>query len=584
MSQPVNSYNVLIDRFAAFAAGHYLIGDFTHGQLDLIDIPKDKVYPWMHVFPAQITQQPGQATYDWQVWFMDLPRDKEDAGENIRECISDCIRLAQDLIYEVDNGNVLFGRDVDLVDGATITPEIREFTHTLTGVQLAFSIVVPDDYDACAIPADYAVGAGPGSTTPGVGSLTFAESLVNNDGVVTLVNDEDAPGNSKYYGTNAQGMKGWYTLPGGGGAVDSVNGQTGDVVLDASDVGADPAGSAAQALSDANDYTDTAVSGLQPSGNYITELTGDVTATGPGSVAATIADNAVTYAKMQDIPHNHLIGRHTNGSGDPQSINIDGGLELNGANIRRAALTGDVTASAGSNTTTIANDAVTYAKMQNVSNASRLLGRGSAGGAGDVQELTISSRLTLSGTALSADSQVSDTAYGAGWDGQADIAPSQNAVYDKIEAMIASYPVNIISSTNTTTSSTTPVDVTDVTFPVDANSTYRVVVMLRVGCSGTGGMQFGWTFPSDATLARTRIGTNAATISIRHYATGAATGGSIIDSLAFNAVGDSIGRYKEEIIVKTTTAGTMQMQIKSNTNGQTSTVYSDNTLLIYQKI
>lgn len=44
--------------------------------------------------------------------------------------------------------------------------------------------------------------------------------------------------------------------------VTSVNTQIGDVVLDASDVGADPTGSASQALSDANEYTDEQVSNL----------------------------------------------------------------------------------------------------------------------------------------------------------------------------------------------------------------------------------------------------------------------------------------------------------------------------------
>lgn len=53
-------------------------------------------------------------------------------------------------------------------------------------------------------------------------------------------------------------------------------------------------------------------------------------------------------------------------------------------------------------TAQIDDDAVTYTKIQNVSAASKLLGRGSTGGAGDVEEITLGTNLSMSGTTLNA--------------------------------------------------------------------------------------------------------------------------------------------------------------------------------------
>lgn len=77
-------------------------------------------------------------------------------------------------------------------------------------------------------------------------------------------------------------------------------------------------------------------------------------------------------------------------------------------------LTSDVTAGpgSGSQAATIANDAVTYAKMQDVSSASRLLGRGSAGGSGNVEEIVIGTNLTMTGTTISATGPAGSAAFG----------------------------------------------------------------------------------------------------------------------------------------------------------------------------
>jgi len=48
-------------------------------------------------------------------------------------------------------------------------------------------------------------------------NYTFRYSLTESSDIVNLVNDEDTPGNSKLYGTNGSGTKGWYDQPTGFG-------------------------------------------------------------------------------------------------------------------------------------------------------------------------------------------------------------------------------------------------------------------------------------------------------------------------------------------------------------------------------
>jgi hypothetical protein len=161
------SYNVLINRLEAFAAGHFLIKRFTHGQIDLADQLQDDQYPFMHVTPDTITPVQGGMQFGFHIMFADIPRDKEYKAEYQREVISDCIRLGQDLVAEIRNGLQLFGFDVQLVNDVVFEPFMEEQKNTVTGVAFTIRLEVPWDWSACDIPAIWSVG---GSSTGGSGT------------------------------------------------------------------------------------------------------------------------------------------------------------------------------------------------------------------------------------------------------------------------------------------------------------------------------------------------------------------------------------------------------------------------------
>jgi hypothetical protein len=117
----------------------------------------------------------------------------------------------------------------------------------------------------------------------------------------------------------------------------------------------------------------------------------DITAANDNEVlrrsGTSIGFGTVALAGIQTIATDRLLGRDTAGTGVVEQLTVGGGIEFTGTGIQTSAFTGDVTKSAGGTSLTIPNDTVTYAKMQNVSATSRILGRITSG-AGDVEELT----------------------------------------------------------------------------------------------------------------------------------------------------------------------------------------------------
>lgn len=151
-------------------------------------------------------------------------------------------------------------------------------------------------------------------------------------------------------------------------------------------------------------------------------LTGDVTAAA-GSNSTTIASNAVTFAKMQTISSDRLLGRDTAGVGNVEQISVGGGIAFDGSGVlQTSAFTGDVTKSAGDTVQTIANDAVSNAKLANMSEA-RIKGRSSGAGTGDPEDLTASQLRTILGLEATRRWAIAFEPYAA------DVQDSGSAVY-----------------------------------------------------------------------------------------------------------------------------------------------------------
>lgn len=80
-------------------------------------------------------------------------------------------------------------------------------------------------------------------------------------------------------------------------------------------------------------YEVTASASSGGSGNGITGLSGDVVASGPGNVAATIQPNVVAYGKMQQVAALRLLGNATAVLADVMEIGLGDNLEFDGTTL-----------------------------------------------------------------------------------------------------------------------------------------------------------------------------------------------------------------------------------------------------------
>ncbi len=149
---PTNyTYNALIKRLEEFATLHPSIQKFSQGQLDDQDVPKDNEYPYLHIELDSILYNEGEQTFNINGYIFDIAREKENATDYPKEIISDCSRIAGDLIATINN-STMFGDSAMLELPVRIQPEIEERSNNLSGVTFQLSITFDFRNNFCDIP------------------------------------------------------------------------------------------------------------------------------------------------------------------------------------------------------------------------------------------------------------------------------------------------------------------------------------------------------------------------------------------------------------------------------------------------
>tara|TARA_R100001443_G_scaffold13007_1_gene22901 strand:- start:3357 stop:3920 length:564 start_codon:yes stop_codon:yes gene_type:complete len=150
------TWNVIYDQLKAYYDQHYFVKTFSFGQVDLMDLDKQTIFPLVHVIPGSVSIEKGVQTMNMEIMCADLLHQKENKEERMVEILSDTLRNLQDLDAEIRHGFTIFKREQEIeVDlPVSMTPFMEEYKNVLVGYNASYVINTPYQSKACIQPTD----------------------------------------------------------------------------------------------------------------------------------------------------------------------------------------------------------------------------------------------------------------------------------------------------------------------------------------------------------------------------------------------------------------------------------------------
>lgn len=241
----------------------------------------------------------------------------------------------------------------DVADDAITSPKLAEFDDTFTAGTTGDIIVSNGtDFIHATMSGDATIVAG--------GAITIADDAVDADKLADSINTDIAAGVAKVSNVTTD-----LTITGTTDARTIVSSDGTDAIIPVAST--TESGLMSKTIFDEHEVNKAKAAGT------VTNLTKTVSGTG---FSINSSDGTDVELSLADTNNWGLM-----------SDEMFDQFELNTSKLSNSAHTGDVTGTADSTALTIADDAVTYAKIQDVSATDRILGRDSAG-AGVVEEIT----------------------------------------------------------------------------------------------------------------------------------------------------------------------------------------------------